>query len=112
MLNTHEIYRLVLDLEQKRENLQKFILDVNEKQIYEAPVEDRAELFKTHDAIINFINFQTDVINNLTNTLVQSYSKAYVKDLQDTISKQRYYIKQLGGNPSNINFTKMQDLQC
>jgi hypothetical protein len=110
MLNTHEIYQLVLDLEQRRENLQKYILDVNERQIFEAPKEDRAELFKTHDAILNFINFQTDVINILTNNLVQSYSKAYVKDLQNTITKQSFYIKQLGGNPSNLNFVTLKDL--
>lgn len=110
MLNTHEIYSLILDLEQRRERLQKFVLDVNERQIFEAPIEDRAELFKTHDNIINFINFQTEIVNRLTNTLVQSYSKEYVKDLQDTITKQRYYIKQLGGNPSNLNFVKLKDL--
>lgn len=110
MLNTHELYTLVLDLEKRRENLQKFILDVNERQIFEANKEDRAELFRTHDAIVNFINFQTDVINTLTNNVVQSYSKSYVKDLQDTITKQRYYIKQLGGNPSNLNFVKLKDL--
>jgi hypothetical protein len=111
MQNTHIIYSLVLDCEKRREELQKFVLDVNERQILEAPKEDRDELYKTHDAIINFINIQTSVINQLTSKIVKSYSKEYVNDLQNTISKQRYYIKQLGGNPSIINYTTLNDIK-
>jgi hypothetical protein len=110
MAYTPELNTLLINLEEKRKHLQKNILDVNEKQIFEAPKEDREELFKTHDSIIDFINFQTDVINKLTNNIIQCYTKQYVNDLQDTIKKQRYYIKQLGGNPSIISYVKPSDL--
>jgi hypothetical protein len=110
MRNTNELYALILELEQKREYLQKYVLDVNERQIIEADIQDRKELYKTHDSILNFIDFQTDIINKLINSFVKSYSKEYVKDLTDTITKQRYYIKQLGGNPSNISYVKLTDL--
>jgi uncharacterized protein YqgQ len=112
MINTAYLYELLNKLEANRATLQKNVLDVNEAQIYQADYKDRAELFKSHDAIVNYINDQTDIINMLTNEVTKMYSKEYVKDLQTTISKQRYFIKVLGGNPSNINYIKNDDIQC
>jgi uncharacterized protein Yka (UPF0111/DUF47 family) len=91
--------------------LQKNVLDINEQAITQAPKEEREELYKTHDAIVNFINEQTYVIQILSVNITNMYSREYVKDLNNLIQKQRKYIEVLGGNPSNINFIKMQDLK-
>lgn len=111
MLSTTYLIEQLNLLEAKREQLEKNVLNVNEKQIYQADKADQAELFKAHDAIVDLINYQTDIINIFCNEFTKTYSKEYVQDLQNTISKQRYYIKNLGGNPSNINFIKMEDLK-
>jgi uncharacterized protein YqgQ len=97
-------------LEMMRDNLQKTVLDANEKAISEAPIEDRKELYKTHDLIIDFINEQTNMINLTVNTIQKMYSKEYVLDLQNTIKKQKFYIQSLGGNNSIISYIKTEDL--
>jgi hypothetical protein len=111
MLSISYLVEQLDKIELKRIDLQKNVLDVNEREIYKADKKEQAELFKSHDAIIDFINYQSEIIGTLVNEFTKTYSKEYVKDLQDTIAKQRYYIKDLGGNPSNINFIKMQDLK-
>lgn len=97
-------------LEMMRDNLQKTVLDANEKAISEAPIEDRKELYKTHDLIIDFINEQTNMINLTVNTIQKMYSKEYVLDLQNTIKNQKFYIQSLGGNNSIISYIKNEDL--
>ena len=110
MVNNSEIYTIILKLEAKRDQLQREVLDVNEAQILQADYKDRAELFKSHNAIIDVINMQTETIDLLVNELIKSYSKEYVQDLQNTIKKFRAYVKDLGGNPSVINFIKNEDI--
>jgi glutamate/tyrosine decarboxylase-like PLP-dependent enzyme len=110
MANTYHLQNELLKLESMRTNLQKSVLDVNEKAISQAEIEDRAELYKSHDAIIDFINAQTNVINLCIKHVENMHTKEYVKHLQDTINKQRFYIKNLGGNPSNISYIKCEDL--
>jgi hypothetical protein len=113
MLSISYLIEQLDKIELKRIELQKNVLDVNEREIYKADIKEQAELFKAHNAIIDFINYQSEIIVLLVNESTKTYSKEYVQDLQNTITKQRYYIKDLGGNPSNINFIKMQDLkQC
>lgn len=104
----HELKKLEI----MRNDLQKSVLDVNEKAIAEAPVEDRKELYRTHDNIIDFINAQTNCINLCINIMENMYSKEYVNDLKDTINKQKYYIRNLGGNNSIISYIKNTDLKC
>ena len=107
------IYQLKYELqnvEKLRVNLQKLVLDVNEKAIADAPTEERQELYKSHDMIIDFINAQTKLIDMCIYEIHHMYSKNYVQDLQDLIRKQKFYIRSLGGNPSILSYIKENDL--
>lgn len=110
MANLYFLKSEIAKLELSRSNLQKMVLDVNEKAIAEAPLEERKELYTSHDAIIDFINAQTNVIDLCISHIQGMYSKEYVADLKDLIAKQKFYIKVLGGNHSLINHILKSDI--
>lgn len=110
MTNIHQLKYELQNLEKLRVNLQKLVLDVNEKAIADSPVEERQELYKSHDMIIDFINAQTRLIDMCVYQIQTMYSKQYVSDLQDLIKKQKFYIQNLGGNPSILSYITANDL--
>lgn len=108
-MNNYILERLQ-QAETKRKLLEKNVLNENEKAIHAADKEYQKELFFAHDAIVDFINFQTETINILINQNSKLYSKNYVDDLLNLTRKQRAYIIGLGGNPSVLNFITINDL--
>jgi hypothetical protein len=110
MNNIYYLNQEILKLETLRVNLQKSVLDVNERAIADADIDERKELYQSHDAIIDFINAQTTVINICVNQIQSMHTNAYVNDLKDLIKKQKYYIQLLGGNPSNLNYILNSDI--
>jgi type VI protein secretion system component VasF len=69
----------------------------------------RYELQKQHDLLCTLINAQFDAFNalatlafNLPGKSEMAWQKEYTKQL-------RAYIKAIGGNPSNVNFTTKND---
>jgi hypothetical protein len=112
MTNIYQLQYELQKLEKMRVDLQKLVLDANESAIADASPGERQELYKSHDMIIDFINAQSSVLRLCIGQIQQMYSKKYVHDLQQLISKQKFYIKQLGGNPSLLNYITENDLLC
>ena len=110
MKNIHYLNQEIIKLETARVNLQKNVLDVNERAIADADIDERKELYESHDAIINFINAQTLIINHCVYQIQTMHTDAYVNDLKNLIKKQKYYIELLGGNPSNLNYILNSDI--
>lgn len=87
------------------------ILEPNQINIkLEADFELKDQLQKQHNRLCILINMQHDVfeaIINIINDLPSQQQLNWYKDYSRLLRKS---IKDLGGNPSNINFSKINDL--
>lgn len=107
---TAEVNDLVNRLSVKQEQVFNDFIYPNERAIASLPANEKEQAYKEHDAIVAFINYQTDVINYLLLTLEKRPSKSQYEFNKRHLEQALYYIKQLGGNASNLSYIKPQDL--
>jgi hypothetical protein len=92
---------------------QKFwndILEPNQKEINNTiDFEERKQLQQTQNKIANFINYQSDIIENLLNELENRPTKSQLEFYKNFANDAKKYIKVLGGNPSNLSYIKNTD---
>lgn len=93
---------------------QKFwdeIIEPNQKEINQiTDYKERQQLQEAHNKLVLFINQQSDLIDELIKKLATAPDKREVQYLQKYIKHARAYIKNLGGNPSVLNYIKDQDI--
>jgi hypothetical protein len=92
---------------------QKFwndILEPNQKEINNTiDFEERKQLQQTQNKIANFINYQSDIIENLLNELENRPTKSQLEFYKNLATDAKKYIEILGGNPSNLSYIKKSD---
>lgn len=96
-ISYEKFWREVLELNQTEINN---ITDYKERQILQA----------TQNKIIAYINEQSDTIEFLLEKLAKAPSQEQINYYKKYCTQARFYIKNLGGNPSNLNYIKDSDL--
>ena len=100
-------------IKQNRE-YQKFwteILEPNQREINNTTdYSERKALQATQDKIAAYINEQSDLIEYLLKQLATAPTRSELDYYKRYVKQARYYIKQLGGNTSVLNYTKDSDL--
>jgi len=109
-MNTYLIEQII---EQQNKNYNAFWSDViieNQKEINTiTDYKERQILQATQNKIVSFINQQSDLIEYLLKNLSQSYTKEQIDFYKKYNRAAKAYIRNLGGNPGNLNFIKESD---
>lgn len=106
---TAEINQTINTLSVKQNKVFNEFIYPNEKYINSLPAENQEQAYKEHDAIVGFINYQTDVINYLLLQLDKRPTAAQYEFRKRHLEQALYYIKQLGGDSSILNYVKNSD---
>jgi len=107
---TAEINDLVHRLASKQNDVFNNFIYPNEKAIASLPAENQQIAYKEHDAIVEFINYQTDVINYLLLQLEKRPTVSQYEFKKRHLEQALYYIEKLGGNSSILSYVKASDL--
>jgi sensor domain CHASE-containing protein len=109
-MNTYLIQNIINKHNTSYSNFWNEILDENQKQIDSTiDYNDRQILQATQNKIITFINEQSNMIEVLCKQLASSPTVEQVNYLKRYNSAAKAYIRNLGGNPSNLTFIKESD---
>jgi len=107
---TVEINEIINNLSIKQDNIFKNFIYPNERAIATLPAEQQKPAYTEHDAIVGFINYQTDVINYLLLQLEKRPTQSQYEFKKRHLKQALYYIEKLGGNPSILSYIKSSDL--
>lgn len=92
---------------------QKFWVDVLEPNQTEinniTDFDDRKQLQLTQNKICSFVNYQSDIIENLLDELNKRPTLQELEFYKNLANDAKKYIKVLGGNPSNLAYIKTTD---
>lgn len=92
---------------------QKFWIDVlepNQSEINNiTDFEDRKQLQLTQNKICSFVNYQSDIIENLLSELEKRPTIKQLEFYKNLLTDAKRYIRALGGNPSNLAYIKHSD---
>ena len=106
---TAEVNDLVHRLSIEQEKVFQNFIYPNEKAITSLPHNEQEMAYKEHDAIVGFINYQTDIINYLLLTLEKRPTQAQYEFNKRHLKQALYYIEQLGGNANVLSYIKPSD---
>jgi hypothetical protein len=109
-MNTYLIEQII---DKQNKNYSTFwhdVIDENQKEINTiTDYKERQILQATQNKIVSYINQQSDLIEYLLKNLAQSYTKEQIEYYKKYNRAAIAYIRNLGGNPSNLNFIKDTD---
>lgn len=87
------------------------VLEPNQREINNiTDYKERQTLQATHDKIAQYVNEQSDLIEYLIRHLAKAPTVSELEYYKRYARQARYYIKNLGGNPSTLNYINDSDL--
>ena len=110
-MNIDVLNQLLIKHNKEYQNFWTEILEPNQRLINETTdYRERQILQSTQDKIAAYINEQSDLVERLIGLLAVAPDKKEIEYYKRYCKQARYYIKNLGGNPSLLNFIKETDL--
>ena len=112
-MNTYLIETIIENQNKIYEKFWREILEPNQTEINNiTDFKERQTLQATQNKIINYINEQSDTIEYLLKKLAKSPTQNELDYYKKYCKQARFYITNLGGNPSNLSYIKDSDLLC
>ena len=109
-MNTYLIENILAKQNNNYNSFWNDVLDENQKQINNtSDLNERQILQATQNKIVTYINQQSDLIEYLLKDLAKSPTVEQVNYLKRYNAAAKAYIRNLGGNPSNLSFIKESD---
>ena len=110
-MNIHELNNILLNHNKQYQNFWTTVMDSNQSEINSTTdYNDRKLLQATQDKIAIYINEQSDLIEFLVKELAKAPQKSELEYYKRYAKQARYYIKNLGGNPSILNHITDADI--
>lgn len=110
-MNIHELNLILNKANAKYQKIWTEVLEPNQREINNTTdFKERQILQATQDKIAVYVNEQSELIEYLITQLAKAPTVSELDYYKRYAKQARHYIKNLGGNPSILNFIKDTDL--
>jgi hypothetical protein len=110
MYKIQMINQKISELYDYMEIIEKKILIPYVSEIKKLPREEQKSEWQKYYQLQKLINILDDTINNIVEEIETMHTSEEFKHNQKTIIQLKHYIKNLGGDPGLISYTKNADL--